>query len=152
MKLRPKYIPLLATFLVLVALYTVGSVSYRNFFSLRVAVDLVGDNGFLGIAAVGATFVILSGGIDLSVGAVVAATSILIARLLIGPLDLPLIGPLNVPAEAAIAPGAACGSRFRRRDGSDYSLLPATVVPDNVGGHVFGSGAGLRHPPSVAGH
>jgi ribose/xylose/arabinose/galactoside ABC-type transport system permease subunit len=41
----------------------------------------VGDNAFLGVAAIGATFVILSGGIDLSVGAVVAFTSILIASL-----------------------------------------------------------------------
>ena len=55
---------------------------YDHFGSLRVAVDLFGDNGFLGVAAVGATFVILSGGIDLSVGAVVAATSILIASLI----------------------------------------------------------------------
>jgi len=53
----------------------------RRFGSLRVAVNLAGDNAFLGIAAVGATFVILSGGIDLSVGAVVAFTSIFIASL-----------------------------------------------------------------------
>jgi simple sugar transport system permease protein len=43
---------------------------------------LFGDSGHLGVAAVGATFVILSGGIDLSVGAVIAATSILIATLI----------------------------------------------------------------------
>ena len=74
-----KYIPLLATALVLVGLYTLGCVSFNNFGSLRVLVNLVGDNAFLGVAAVGATFVILSGGIDLSVGAVVAFTSIFIA-------------------------------------------------------------------------
>ena len=74
-----KYIPLLATALVLVGLYTLGCVSFDNFGSLRVLVNLVGDNAFLGVAAVGATFVILSGGIDLSVGAVVAFTSIFIA-------------------------------------------------------------------------
>ena len=76
-----KYISLLATALVLIALYTVGCVSFPNFGSLRVAVNLVGDNAFLGVAAIGATFVILSGGIDLSVGAAVAFTSILIASL-----------------------------------------------------------------------
>ena len=74
-----KYIPLLATAFVLVGLYTLGCVSFDNFGSLRVLVNLVGDNAFLGVAAVGATFVILSGGIDLSVGAVVAFTSIFIA-------------------------------------------------------------------------
>src|SRR2546425_4737633 len=83
MKLRvsAKYIPLLATALVLGALYPLGCVSFANFSSLRVLVNLVGDNAFLGVAAVGATFVILSGGIDLSVGSVVAFTSIFIASL-----------------------------------------------------------------------
>jgi simple sugar transport system permease protein len=76
-----KYIPLLATALVMAGLYTLGCVSFENFGSLRVLVNLVGDNAFLGVAAVGATFVILSGGIDLSVGAVVAFTSIFIATL-----------------------------------------------------------------------
>src|SRR5215467_4382514 len=76
-----KYIPLIATALVMIALYAAGCVFYRNFFSLRVAVNLFGDNAFLGIAAVGATLVILSGGIDLSVGSVVAFSSILIATL-----------------------------------------------------------------------
>lgn len=80
--LSAKYIPLMATALVLVSLYTFGCVSFDNFGSLRVLVNLFGDNGFLGIAAVGATFVILSGGIDLSVGSVVAFTSILIASLM----------------------------------------------------------------------
>jgi simple sugar transport system permease protein len=80
-RLGSKYVPLIATALVMLALYTAGCVLYRNFFSLRVAVDLVGDNAFLGIAAVGATLVILSGGIDLSVGSVVAFSSILIATM-----------------------------------------------------------------------
>src|SRR3954451_19189543 len=75
------YIPLVATGLVMLVLYVAGGLLYQNFGSLRVAVNLVGDNAFLGIAAIGATFVILSGGIDLSVGAVVAFTSILIASL-----------------------------------------------------------------------
>jgi ribose/xylose/arabinose/galactoside ABC-type transport system permease subunit len=80
-RLASKYIPLLATAAVLILLYSAGCVSYRNFSSLRVIVNLFGDNGFLGIAAIGATFVILSGGIDLSVGSVVALTSIFIATL-----------------------------------------------------------------------
>lgn len=104
-RIPAKYIPLAATALVLVALYTAGCLSYPNFASPRVAVDLLGDNAFLGVAAVGATFVILSGGIDLSVGSVVAFTSILIAS---------LVGEHGVhplPAMAvALAVGAALGS------------------------------------------
>jgi simple sugar transport system permease protein len=79
-RLSAKYIPLLATAFVLLALYAAGAVHFPKFFSLRVAVNLIGDNAFLGVAAVGATFVILSGGIDLSVGSVVAFTSIFIAQ------------------------------------------------------------------------
>ncbi|HWC59188.1 MAG TPA: galactofuranose ABC transporter, permease protein YjfF [Verrucomicrobiae bacterium] len=81
MRTYSKYIPLFATGLVLLSLYLVGCISFKGFGSLRAFVDLFGDNSFLGIAAVGATFVILSGGIDLSVGSVVAFTSILIASL-----------------------------------------------------------------------
>ena len=71
-RLASKYIPLLATASVMLALYLAGGLLFPKFFSLRVVVNLFGDNAFLGIAAVGATFVILSGGIDLSVGSVVA--------------------------------------------------------------------------------
>ena len=81
MRLNAKYIPLMATALVFLALYASGCILYRNFFSLRVAVDLFGENAFLGVAAIGATLVILSGGIDLSVGSVVAFSSILIATM-----------------------------------------------------------------------
>jgi galactofuranose transport system permease protein len=49
-----------------------------------VVVNLFADNAFLGIAAVGMTLVIFSGGIDLSVGAVVGFTSILTATLVSG--------------------------------------------------------------------
>jgi ribose/xylose/arabinose/galactoside ABC-type transport system permease subunit len=78
-RLATKYIPLMATAFVMLALYVAGGLHFERFFSLRVVVNLVGDNAFLGVAAVGATFVILSGGIDLSVGSVVAFTSIFIA-------------------------------------------------------------------------
>jgi len=81
MRIPAKFIPLMATAFVLASLYIAGCVSFDGFGSLRVLVNLFGDNAVLGIAAVGATFVILSGGIDLSVGSVVAFTSILIATL-----------------------------------------------------------------------
>ena len=79
--IHPRYIPLGATALVMVGLFVLGAVLYPNFASLRVVINLFGDNAFLGVAAVGATFVILSGGIDLSVGSVIAFTGILVAVL-----------------------------------------------------------------------
>jgi galactofuranose transport system permease protein len=133
MKLRPKYIPLLATLVVFVALYTAGCVSFRHFGSLRVAVDLVGDNGFLGVAAVGATFVILSGGIDLSVGAVVAATSILIARLI----------DANVPPLAAIAIALAVGACFGAAMGCIIHFYKQPPFMITLAGMFFARGMGF---------
>jgi galactofuranose transport system permease protein len=103
-RIPSKYIPLLATAAVLIGLYAAGCLSYRNFSSLRVLVNLFGDNAVLGIAAVGATFVILSGGIDLSVGAMVAFTSMLIAKLVGDGMN-----PLTAMAIAVVA-GAVFGT------------------------------------------
>jgi simple sugar transport system permease protein len=55
---------------------------YRPFSSLGVLVNFFTDNAFLGVAAVGMTFVILAGGIDLSVGAVIGCVSIVTATML----------------------------------------------------------------------
>ena len=83
-RLNPNVLPLLVTVGIFVLMYAVGAVSFydKNFFSLRVGTNLIHQNSVLAVAAIGATFVILSGGIDLSVGAVVAATTILIARMI----------------------------------------------------------------------
>jgi simple sugar transport system permease protein len=73
-----------ATIVVCVLLYAVASFRYHHlgFTTLQVFLDLFRDNAYLGIAAVGMTFVILSGGIDLSVGAVVGLTGIVLAVLM----------------------------------------------------------------------
>lgn len=77
-----KHVPLLATTAVCVMLYALASALYPGFFTLRVFINLLADNAFLGIIAVGMTLVIISGGIDLSVGAVMALCSIVIAILM----------------------------------------------------------------------
>src|SRR5688572_10949713 len=76
-----KHIPLLATLAVWLTLYAAAAFRHEHFFTGRVLLNLFRANSFLGIAAVGLTFVILSGGIDLSVGAVIAFVSILVATL-----------------------------------------------------------------------
>jgi galactofuranose transport system permease protein len=81
-RVNPKYIPLLATAVVLLAVFGSGSLLYPNFGTPRVLVNLLNDSAFVGVAAVGESFVILSGGIDLSVGSMVAFVGILIAKLL----------------------------------------------------------------------
>jgi simple sugar transport system permease protein len=72
-----RLLPLAVTLFLFAALFGFGGVMYTGFFSLQVLLDLLVDNAFLLIVAIGMTFVIISGGIDLSVGAVVALTTLL---------------------------------------------------------------------------
>lgn len=80
-RLDPKYAPVLVTVALFCAMCAAGSLAYTGFFSAQVFLNLLIDNAFLCIVAVGLTFVILSGGIDLSVGAVIALTTMVSAAL-----------------------------------------------------------------------
>ncbi|MES1167609.1 MAG: sugar ABC transporter permease YjfF, partial [Oleiharenicola lentus] len=79
-----RQLPLVATGVILAALYVTAGCLYDGFFSPGVAVNLLTDNAVLGLVALGMTLVIFSGGIDLSVGAVAGFTSILVATLVEG--------------------------------------------------------------------
>lgn len=81
MKLNAKYLPLVATILVFVALFLTGGSMFKNFLSTMVLGNILADNSFIIIAAIGATFVILSGGIDLSVGSMIGFVGICMAVL-----------------------------------------------------------------------
>ena len=72
----------IASLAVFILLVIAGSLRYPHFFSYEVFLNLLRDNAFFGIVAIGMTFVILSGGIDLSVGAMVGLSSILSAQLI----------------------------------------------------------------------
>ena len=73
-------LPTLATGVVCLALYLAAGFKYPGFFGPRVFLNFLSDSAFLGVVAAGLTFVILTGGIDLSVGAVVSLTSIATAN------------------------------------------------------------------------
>ncbi|GAB1482986.1 hypothetical protein MASR2M78_18020 [Treponema sp.] len=74
-------IPIITTICIFFLMYSTASILFPGFFSLYNFVNIFKANAYIGIIAVGMTFVILSGGIDLSVGSVVAFTSIFIAKL-----------------------------------------------------------------------
>jgi len=76
-----KYLPLVATMVVFLALFAVGGMMYRNFLSTLVLGHILADNAFIIIAAIGATFVILSGGIDLSIGSMIGFIGVCMAVL-----------------------------------------------------------------------
>jgi ribose transport system permease protein len=62
------YGPLLA----LIALFVIGAFIHPNFLTTSNIMNVLTRSAFIGIIAVGATFVIIAGGIDLSVGAMAA--------------------------------------------------------------------------------
>jgi simple sugar transport system permease protein len=81
LKGQRRNIPLIITSVLFIVLFGIGSVLYNGFFSFQVLFNLLIDNAHLLVTAVGMTFVIISGGIDLSVGSVLAFTTVLSAHL-----------------------------------------------------------------------
>ena len=77
-----KHITVLAGAVVYVLLYALAAARYDGFLSLPIFINFLSNNAVLGIVAVGMTFVILSGGIALSVGAVMSFSSVLIGVLI----------------------------------------------------------------------
>ncbi len=74
-------LPTLGACAVFAVAWGYGALAYPAFASLQVFLNLVIDNAFLLIVAVGMSFVILSGGIDLSVGSVIALSTMVSAAL-----------------------------------------------------------------------
>lgn len=144
--LSQKNIPIAATTLVCLLLYAAACWRYPNFLSGTVLLNLFSDNAFLGLAAIGVTFVLLSGGIDLSVGAMVGFSSILLATLIETAHLHPLLAILVVLL-LGMAFGAGMGSLIHV-----FRLPPFLVT---LAGMFLARGAGflinlqavtIRHP------
>lgn len=80
--IRSTHLSLIVTLATFILAYALCAWQFPAMLSTRVVANLLTDNAFLGIAAVGMTFVILSGGIDLSVGSVIAFTGVFLAVIL----------------------------------------------------------------------
>ncbi|WP_309082154.1 galactofuranose ABC transporter, permease protein YjfF [Zhihengliuella sp.] len=100
-----RYLPVIGTFIVFALMVTIGGLRYENFLSPAVMSNLFINNAHLIVLAVGMTFVILTGGIDLSVGAVLALSSVITATLLQAGWSLALVVPVAVLAGSAIGYG-----------------------------------------------
>lgn len=81
-KLNSAYISIYATVALFILLFLIGSIMYNGFFSGQVVSNLFIDNAYLIVIAIGETLTILTGGIDLSVGAMVAFVSMITASML----------------------------------------------------------------------
>jgi len=88
----------------LVVLFVGFSLNLPQFATLRNVETLARQSTIVSIAALGMTFIIVAGGIDLSIGSIVAFVTVVIAALLQAGVDPVLAAGLGVLA------GAACGA------------------------------------------
>lgn len=99
--------PFAPTLVAIAALAALAGLRYDGFLSAAVLVDVLDAGAVLGFAALGAMLVLSSGSIDLSVGAVMALSSVVVAELVEGgaPPALALLAVLAL----GLAIGAAVG-------------------------------------------
>jgi len=144
--MKSRNMPLLVTGGVLALLLTIASLQYEGFASARTLSNLLGDNATLGIVACGMTLVILAGGIDLSVGAVISFTTVLLAVLIQSRGLHPLVAML-LALVVGLAFGASLGALIH------FFQLPAFLV--TLAGLFFARGMafaissesiGITHP------
>ncbi len=100
-----RYLPVLGTVIVFLLMLVIGGVRYDNFLSPAVISNLFINNAHLIVLATGMTFVILTGGIDLSVGAVLALSSVITATLLEAGISLAIVLPVALLAGSVIGLG-----------------------------------------------
>ncbi|WP_417366513.1 galactofuranose ABC transporter, permease protein YjfF [Glutamicibacter arilaitensis] len=100
-----RYLPVLGTVVVFVLMLAIGGVRYENFLSPAVLSNLFINNAHLIVLAAGMTFVILTGGIDLSVGAVLALSSVITSTMLNAGIALSIVLPIAILSGSIIGLG-----------------------------------------------
>jgi ribose/xylose/arabinose/galactoside ABC-type transport system permease subunit len=101
--LHDRRLPIAVTATLFLVMFGYGS--YRYSFDAQVAPNLLINNCYLVVAAVGATFVILTGGIDLSIGSLIGFSGVLLAQLVVVQHM-----PLPLAAAIVLAVGAGGGA------------------------------------------
>src|SRR5689334_14452114 len=86
---------------ILAALLTATAIVAPEFFQVRNVLNVARQASIVGVVAIGMTYVILTGGIDPSVGSILALTAVITADLVNAGVPMPVI------ILAAIALGAA---------------------------------------------
>ena len=97
---RVSWLPVGAAVLILILMFVAGQSYFGRFITPRLLSSLLVDNAYLVVLAAGMTFVILTGGIDLSVGAVMAFTGMLAAKLLATGVPTGVVIPLMIASGA----------------------------------------------------
>jgi simple sugar transport system permease protein len=123
----PGSLSLAVTVVLFVALSLAGGIAYDGFLAPQVFLNLLIDNAFLLVVAVGMTFVILTGGIDLSEGG--------------GRLHHRAASDSTTAGTSVGAASLACWVRIRRDDGTDDPALPVAAVRGDARRNVPRAGA-----------
>jgi simple sugar transport system permease protein len=140
-----RHVPIVAAAAVLLVMITFGAARYTGFASPGNLLNLLGDNTVVGVAAVGATFVILSGGIDLSAGSLVAFSSVMVAWL-VGHGWHPLAAMAAAVASGA-ALGAVMGTIIQAFELPAFMVTLAGMFGVRAAGFMIsGQSAGIQHP------
>ncbi|MBC8064805.1 MAG: sugar ABC transporter permease YjfF, partial [Chlorobia bacterium] len=134
--LAPERRPIMATAVVCLLLYSVAGFYLRenNFVTFRVFFNFFSDNAFLGVIALGLTLVIITGGIDLSVGSMAGCASIMAASLITNRGIHPLLA-FGIVCLFGATVGLIQGFLIAR-----YQLAPFLIT---LGGLFFCRGVGL---------
>lgn len=93
-KRKIQNVSLVIAVVLLVVMYAAGALLYDRFGSVSTILNLFNDNAYLIVVAVGETFVLLTGGIDISVASTLAFTGVFSAFLLEKGLPALVVIPL----------------------------------------------------------
>src|SRR5690606_8220203 len=91
--------------IIFVALFTFASISYEHFFTTLNIFNVLKQASILGLLATGMTFVIITRGIDISVGSVLALSGVLAANLSKYGVLVAIVVPLAVSCLIGIVNG-----------------------------------------------
>lgn len=109
-------------YIALLLLFLIMSVASSNFLTVTNLFNILKQNAVYGVLAVGMTFVIVTGGIDLSVGAIVAMSACFAAKLAQDGSSVPAIAAILVGLLAGVACGAFSGFFIA------YAGIPAFIA------------------------
>ena len=130
-----RFLPLSATIVLFSIVYALGVIFYQGMRDAQVFFTLFITTPFLLISVIGETFVIISGGIDLSVSGVIALTTTAVCR----------INPGRLEPLAGYASHAAHGDGPGRHHGRPHYLPEGAAVYCHPGGHVVCAWDVLHH-------
>ncbi len=130
-------------YLAFLAIFIVFSLLNENFLSINNVLNIIVQSSIIAIIAVGQTMVILTSGIDLSVGSIVGAAGIGIGLLMVGDVSIPV----------AVAVGVCMGAIFGLINGViiSYGRVPAFITTLGMMGIARGIGLAMNEGKPVAG-